>query len=185
MSSARIARSTGRFVLIFATILAIALACAHLLPTPRHRTYPYASSPAARRPTVPPPTASESPTGSYLRAEGRWKVIRASLGLPPLSDRIRIPATPASAFQQPTTPLSLTASRFDLRRKRSIEERESRRTVPLYFAPDALEPRTISLEEFFKSSRVDVVADMVPTVQEMGTRELLLDSQNQPAGITT
>jgi hypothetical protein len=156
----RIARSTGRFALIFILFLAITLTCSRL-------TAPQAQA----EPTPPTQFESNSPpshsTNRNLRAEGRWKLVRASLGLPPVSDLIHI---------KPQNPLALPLdSRFDLRRKRSIEEQELR-TVPLYFAPDALEPRSVmSLEDFFGPSR-GVSSGARARAPRQGE-----DIQNQPA----
>jgi hypothetical protein len=163
----RIARSTGRFALIFILFLAITLTCSRL--TLREPTGP--APQAQAEPTSPTHLESNSPpshsTNRNLRAEGRWKLVRASIGLPPVSDLIHI---------KPQNPLALPLdSRFDLRRKRSIEEQELR-TVPLYFAPDALEPRSVmSLEDFFGPSR-GVSSGARARAPRQGE-----DIQNQPA----
>ncbi|KAJ7118760.1 hypothetical protein C8R44DRAFT_878313 [Mycena epipterygia] len=84
---------------------------------------------------------AQSPSSSHgfqprlRRAEGRWVDVRRSLRLPPLAAH----AKPRSNMP----PLSLPmASRFDLKRKRALEESLSaanaQQPPQLYFAADAL-----------------------------------------------
>lgn len=91
-----------------------------------------------------------APILSSYRIEGRWKVVRASLGLPQLPDIIYFPAN----SDHPSRYISIRASRFDLKRKRSLEsEKQMHKTPRLYFATDALENSSVSLERIAASFR--------------------------------
>jgi hypothetical protein len=80
--------------------------------------------------------AQAQPSPPHLRVEGRWAAVRQSLRLPPLAAHVELPS------KLPPTRISLcVSSRFDLKRKRALEE-SSFSTVDnppqLYFAADAL-----------------------------------------------
>ena len=154
----RVPMSTRKLALVFTAILALAL-CAHHT---RLRLRAFNRSPAIQ--TDPP------------CVQGRWKSVRASLGLPPLPDRVLPSALiPAGTSSAPPHTLVLSrlaiASRFDLKRKRSLEELSSRTVVPLFFAPDALERRSISLEEFLGSSHAPLAErQQIATLKENSWR---------------
>ena len=63
---------------------------------------------------------------------GRWKAVRASLGLPPLTHGVVFPPEPDSASSGRS---DKRASRFDLGRRRR-EDEAARRLPQLHFAPD-------------------------------------------------
>ncbi|KAJ7684583.1 hypothetical protein DFH06DRAFT_1156037 [Mycena polygramma] len=87
---------------------------------------------------------SPSSSQSHLRVKGRWAAVRHSLQLPPLAAYAEPPKLPQLSLHM--------SSRFDLKRKRALEESTSPRafaftdvaTPPqLYFATDAVEgPQT-------------------------------------------
>jgi hypothetical protein len=83
---------------------------------------------------------------------GRWRAVRASLGLPSLSDAILIPSS---------TPLppSRVLSRFDLRKRKKSASRPVAEPVQLYFSSDALDEPRISLEQLADSFRAIALAE--------------------------
>ncbi|KAJ7491258.1 hypothetical protein FB451DRAFT_1389973 [Mycena latifolia] len=78
-----------------------------------------------------------------VRAEGQWPAVRRSLGLPPLAAHVKA--------SNKLPPLALRVpSRFDLKRKRALEEKEpllGDAPPQLYFAADALLDEIIIPEE--------------------------------------
>lgn len=85
-----------------------------------------------------------------LHIQGRWKPIFASLGLPPFPHIVNFPQT------VPLSPMS----RFDLRRKRSIEAAAQKAKPPqLHFATDALQQPSISIERIAASFRAVALAE--------------------------
>ncbi|KAJ7043113.1 hypothetical protein C8F04DRAFT_1251278 [Mycena alexandri] len=95
---------------------------------------------------------SPSKPHSHLRVQGRWAAVRHSLHLPPLAAHAKSPTN--------LPPLSLhISSRFDLKRKRALEETEfsfaDADTPPhLYFATDAL------TDDLVKNYRAEVLEDV-------------------------
>lgn len=147
------------FVLIFVLFLIIALG-RQFLPTSRSPVQVPVSS---MSPDFSPYSTASLP--QQWRIEGRWKSIHASLGLPPRPGSINIPF--------PSTPLDIPrASRFDLKRRRAIEDSLlSRAQVQLYFSPEALEGPSVSLEALTKSFLAAALVEK-ETVEER-TRERL------------
>lgn len=113
-------------------------------------------------------------SSNHAVIEGRWKAVRASLGLPPLPDTINPSA--ASAIPPPLSPPSpllrtgKLPSRFDLRQKRAegVLWSQSR----LHLAADARDTPRISLEALAASFRRIAAAEK--EIAEMrGKRERL------------
>ncbi|KAK7035753.1 hypothetical protein R3P38DRAFT_2908873 [Favolaschia claudopus] len=86
--------------------------------------------------------SSNPPEPARSRIQGRWAAVRQSLHLPPLSAHVKLRSN--------LPPLSLhPSSRFDLKRKRSLEESVERPfsfadagpPPSLYFATDTIEIR--------------------------------------------
>ena len=125
----------GQFALTLGLILVITLA-RYLLPTNHPSTSP----------SISPPK-----TGHLLRIEGRWKAFRTSLGLPPVSDHVFVASDPVSLSSVSAAPRR--GSRFDLRRKRALEESESSLPVPLYFSKDALEEPSLTTDQIIRAFR--------------------------------
>jgi hypothetical protein len=117
----------GRFAVIFILILIIMLS-RNLLPT-------------AQNPSISTSVSS----AQYLRVQGRWKAVRASLGLPPISDHVRVASNLTVVKLQ-------RDSRFDLKRKRALEESESH-TIPLYFSPGALDKPSLTTQQLSEAFR--------------------------------
>ncbi|KAJ7724176.1 hypothetical protein DFH07DRAFT_971289 [Mycena maculata] len=92
---------------------------------------------------------SRHSTSHSLRAEGRWVAVRRSLHLPPPKLTYKIPSLSLPA-----------ASRFDLKRKRALEESLSFSFADvdapsqLYFAADALLDKTVSHQQILEGFRV-------------------------------
>jgi hypothetical protein len=84
--------------------------------------------------------------------DGRWRAVRASLGLPSLSGAILIPSS---------TPLppSRVISRFDLRKRKKSASRPVAEPVQLYFSSDALDEPKVSLEQLADSFRAIALAE--------------------------
>ncbi|KAG0706531.1 hypothetical protein DFH29DRAFT_772926, partial [Suillus ampliporus] len=81
--------------------------------------------------------------------EGRWKAVRASLGLPPLPDTINSPAViPPSSPPLRAGKLPL---RFDLHRKRAEADLQSQNR--LHLAADVRDAPRVSLEALAASFR--------------------------------
>lgn len=151
MATYTIAHTTRRFVrvLLFALFLFIILAC-RLLPTKMIST------------------VSNSQLKRHIYIEGRWKSLRASLGLPPLLDVISFPSD--SNFIPATLPPT-RASRFDLKRKRSIELATQKINNPqLYFATDALKEQSVPLERMAASFRAIALAEKGIAIEQARTR---------------
>ncbi|KAJ7460975.1 hypothetical protein B0H11DRAFT_159190 [Mycena galericulata] len=95
------------------------------------------------------PSSSRS---SLVRADGRWVAVRRSLRLPP----------PKSSSKTPPLSLGIT-SRFDLKRKRALEESVAFSDVDappqLYFAPDALVDDAATHEQIMDGLRAAMLAD--------------------------
>lgn len=88
--------------------------------------------------------------------QGQWKEIRASLGLPPLPDIIYFPPSAPSQLL-PSLP---RMSRFDLKRKRSLENAaRSTKANQLRFTADALVDPQTSLEQMAASFRAIALAE--------------------------
>lgn len=84
--------------------------------------------------------------------EGRWKVVRAELGLPLLPDTIYLPS--AAIPPPPPPPSHRTGklpSRFDLRRKRAGEDLQNQ--SKLHLAADARDAPRVSLKALVTSFR--------------------------------
>ncbi|KAG1768622.1 hypothetical protein EV702DRAFT_1035541 [Suillus placidus] len=81
--------------------------------------------------------------------EGRWKDVRASLGLPPLPDTIN----PAAAILPPSTPprTGKLPLRFDLRRKRA--EADLQTQGKLHLAADVRDAPRVSVQALSASFR--------------------------------
>jgi hypothetical protein len=112
---------------LFVTVVFITLAH-HLIQTCRS----FAPSPAS--------------DARLVRIQGRWKEVHASLGLPSLPDHILVASDPPLVFQEPRY------SRFDLRRRRELEESESRPSL-LYFSPGALDSPSLTTEQISRTFR--------------------------------
>ncbi|KAG1748889.1 uncharacterized protein EDB91DRAFT_820315 [Suillus paluster] len=82
--------------------------------------------------------------------EGRWKAVRASLGLPPLPDTIN-PSTVIDSPPSPPLRAGKLPSRFDLRRKRA--EADLRNQSRLQLAADVRDAPRVSLEALAASFR--------------------------------
>jgi len=140
VSNAMVARASHcqcKYILrvFFALFLVIVLAH-QLTPTPAHPAQPEV-------PASPTPYSADNPP-LQIHIQGRWKPFRASLGLPPRASTIVSPGAIARA------------SRFNLKHRRAVEELASRRLAvraPLFFAPGALEERSLTLEALAESFR--------------------------------
>lgn len=84
------------------------------------------------------------------RLGGQWKEIRASLRLPPLEDVAYFPSDPDA----PLVPHTNRMSRFDLKRKRSMENIAQKSRLPqLHFAADVHENPGVPLQALAASFR--------------------------------
>jgi hypothetical protein len=134
MATHFIVRATRRFALPFALFLVILLA-RQILPTSLNLT------------------TSTSWLKHQVHIQGRWKSVRASLKLPPLPHVVKFPPNIS------TMPLSLT-SRFDLKHKRSLEAATQKSKPPqLYFATDALDQPSVSIDRMAASFRAVALAE--------------------------
>ena|ERR1700691_3128239 len=133
-----IVRIARRFALPFALFLIIILA-RHILPTNLKLT------------TRTPPLKKQ------LHIQGRWKPIHASLGLPPFPHVVNFPQSVDT--MSPSVPPS-RMSRFDLKRKRTLENAAQKDKPPqLYFAADALQQPSVSIERMASSFRTIALAE--------------------------
>ena len=111
-------------------------------------------------------------SSNHAVIEGRWKAVRASLGLPPLPDTIN----PSAAIPPPLSPPSPSlrtgklTSRFDLREKRAEGALWSQSR--LHLAADARDVPRISLEALAASFRRIAAAEKEMT-EMRGKRERL------------
>ncbi|KAG2075871.1 hypothetical protein BDR04DRAFT_1068813 [Suillus decipiens] len=98
--------------------------------------------------------------------EGRWKDVRASLGLPPLPDTIN----PSTAILLPSTPprTGKLTSRFDLRRKRA--EADLRSQTRLHLAADVRDAPRVSVQALAASFR-RIAATEKETAEMRGKHE--------------
>lgn len=107
-------------------------------------------------------------TWSPVQIQGRWKSVRASFGLPPLPDFVHLPA--ANIPSSSGAPAH--AARFDLRRKRSIEEALERSKPPqLRFAADALRDQSVPLHRMAAFFRAVALSEKQITVEQTRARQ--------------
>jgi hypothetical protein len=164
MANHSVVCTARRFALPFALFLIIILA-RHLLPTMLKL-----ASPAPR-------------FQKQFYIQGRWKPIRASLGLPPLPDIDNFPQNPHLI---PSVPSTSRMSRFDLRRKRSIEANaQSAKPLQLRFAADALRQPSVPLGHMAASFRAIALAEKGITMEQARARlqkqGQTQDSQRRPS----
>lgn len=123
MSIRRLAHSTFRLSIVLALVLFLIVA--------HHRLSSHGGTVATpQRPKL------------EVSVEGRWKAVRDSLGLPPLSDQMTISSNSTKPYISPP-PRRLvpeSPSRFDLKRKRSEFLAQKQKPVELYFAADVETP---------------------------------------------
>ncbi|KIM87505.1 hypothetical protein PILCRDRAFT_815030 [Piloderma croceum F 1598] len=101
-------------------------------------------------------TTSTSWLQHEVHIQGRWRPVRASLKLPPLPHIITFPPNSNSIS---TAPLS-RMSRFDLKRKRSLEAATQKFQPPqLHFATDAVEQPRVSTDRIAASFRAVALAE--------------------------
>lgn len=159
MATYTVARTARRFIFLFALFLFIILTC-YLLPTKMM------------------PTTSNSQLKRQIYIGGRWKSVRESLGLPPLPDVVSFPSNSNFIIVTPSESLS-RSSRFDLKRKRSIELASQISSSPLlYLAADALEEQSIPLARMAASFRAIALAEKGIALEQARAR-LLRQGQSQ------
>ena len=122
-------------------------------------------------PTKSLQTTSNFQLKNQIHIEGRWKHIRASLGLPPLPDIISFPPGSNSDIPTITQVPPTRMSRFDLKRKRSIElaAKESKHSQ-LHFADDAMKEQSASLEQIAASFRAIALAEKGIAIEQARAR---------------
>jgi hypothetical protein len=156
MASHSITRPARRFVLPFILFLIIILT-RHLLLMNLDFTI----------------LSSASRLQTRVHIQGRWKSIRGSLGLLPLPEFVSFPQSPvieSSIF------LSRT-SRFDLKRKRSLEATAQKSKLPqLHFANDALVQPSVPLDQMAASFRAIALAEKGIAMEQARAR---LQTQGQ------
>ena len=102
------------------------------------------------------PAAQKGPVNQHTlltphRLRGQWKEFRASLRLPPLADVVYFPEDPDNPLVPHTNRM---LSRFDLKRKRSMETITQKSLLPqLHFAADVRENPSVSLQALTASFR--------------------------------
>jgi hypothetical protein len=125
-------KQLSRFAIVIIVILSAAVLARQLFSKATiHNKHPRAHSP-------------------HTFIEGRWKDVRASLGLPPLPDTV---INPSAAILTPSTPLRTEklTSRFDLRRKRA--EADLRSQSRLHLAADVRDAPRVSVQALAASFR--------------------------------
>lgn len=129
--------------------------------------------------TAVSPTSFSAQRNVSFRIEGRWKEVRASLGLPALPDIVRFPHTHLARIPSPLSSPSgsefkskpTRASRFDLKRKRAFEAAQSQsqsqsQTPMLHFASDALREQSVPLRQMAASFRAVALAEKGIAVEQ-------------------
>lgn len=106
------------------------------------------------------------PSSQYdhrMRIEGRWKEIHASFGLPSLPDLITFPILSNALLASSSTKTD-RKSRFDLKRKRSVE---AARNLQLFFASDIINDLGIPLQQMAASFHSVALAEKEQMEEQM------------------